>query len=284
MPKDKIFKKFSSCFCCLKCTAKKVVLKPPSPPFYEVLPIETRPSEYILKMSSEVDTSGMMKIMKQDVRFIKTTLGNDIVVLFLTCSIRARYTLIYSHGRSTDIGQMHSFCAFLSFVTGCDIVTYDYSGYGHSEGKPSEENLYEDIRAAWNYALTRPNPENIILYGQDIGATATLDLASKVSCAGVILHAPIASTVLVVCYGKPRSDCISSFNSAEKARKVTCPVLVIHGTNDEVNTLSHGKTLHKLCSRAVEPLWIQGAAHNNLHVYGQYEERLRKFINEELSD
>lgn len=66
--------------------------------------------------------------------------------------------------------------------------------------------------------------------------------------------------------------------------KVTSPVLVIHGTNDEIIDFSHGQAIYERCPRAVEPLWVEGAGHNDIELYGQYVERLRKFINEELSN
>lgn len=63
----------------------------------------------------------------------------------------------------------------------CNIFSYDYSGYGVSNGKPSEKNLYADIDAAWQALRTRYgiSPENIILYGQSIGTVPTVDLASR---------------------------------------------------------------------------------------------------------
>lgn len=45
--------------------------------------------------------------------------------------------------------------------------------------------------------------------------------------------------------------------SIEKVPKVTSPVLVIHGTEDEVIDFSHGLTIYEKCPRAVEPLWVE---------------------------
>ena len=35
------------------------------------------------------------------------------------------------------------------------------------------------------------------------------------------------------------------------------PVLVIHGTEDEVIDFSHGLAIYEKCPRAVEPLWVE---------------------------
>lgn len=63
---------------------------------------------------------------------------------------------------------------------------------------------------------------------------------------------------------------------------MTSPVLVIHGTEDEVIDFSHGMTIYEKCPRAVEPLWVEGAGHNDVEMYGQYLERLKQFVSVEL--
>jgi hypothetical protein len=46
--------------------------------------------------------------------------------------------------------------------------------------------------------------------------------------------------------------------------------------------LSHGIAIHDKCQKPVEPLWVEGAGHNDVEIYGQYVERLKRFINEEI--
>lgn len=72
------------------------------------------------------------------------------------------------------------------------------------------------------------------------------------------------------------------FCSIDKISKVTSPVLVIHGTEDEVIDFSHGLAMYERCPRAVEPLWVEGAGHNDIELYAQYLERLKQFISHEL--
>lgn len=71
--------------------------------------------------------------------------------------------------------------------------------------------------------------------------------------------------------------------SIEKVSKITSPVLIIHGTEDEVIDFSHGLSLFERCPKAVEPLWVEGAGHNDIELYSQYLERLRRFIGQELA-
>ena len=58
--------------------------------------------------------------------------------------------------------------------------------------------------------------------------------------------------------------------------------MVIHGTADEVIEFSHGLEIYNKAPITVEPLWVEGAGHNDVELYGQYLDRLRKFIDVEL--
>ncbi|XP_031479363.1 uncharacterized protein LOC116250106 isoform X5 [Nymphaea colorata] len=70
----------------------------------------------------------------------------------------------------------------------------------------------------------------------------------------------------------------SSGKNIDKIPYVSCPVLIIHGTADEVVDCSHGKQLWELCKEKYEPLWLKGGNHCNLEVYPEYIRHLKKFI------
>ena len=57
------------------------------------------------------------------------------------------------------------------------------------------------------------------------------------------------------------------FLSIDKVSKVTSPVLVIHGTEDEVIDFSHGIAIHDKCQKAVEPLWVEVTSFFDLWVF-----------------
>jgi hypothetical protein len=64
----------------------------------------------------------------------------------------------------------------------------------------------------------------------------------------------------------------------DKIPLVNCPVLVIHGTCDEVVDCSHGKQLWELSKEKYEPLWLEGGNHCDLEHYPEYIKHLKKFI------
>lgn len=186
---------------CPRQITEKIIFYPPSPPSYELDLIDAQSGLYVFMLSPDVDTSGLKNILKQDCRFIRTSMGNDIAVLSVKCTAKKKFTILYSHGNAVDLGYIHLLCTELSLVTGCDIVSYDYSGYGQSSGNPTEQNMYADIKAAWDYTLTfhEPRPDKIVLHGQSLGCSPTLDLATKVPCAGVILQSAFQSALRVAC-------------------------------------------------------------------------------------
>nr|BAN64547.1 hypothetical protein [Babesia bovis] len=63
----------------------------------------------------------------------------------------ARFTILYSHGNAEDIGDVA--CSLMNRIAkwNANVFLYDYSGYGLSEGVPSEHNVYMDVEAAYDY-------------------------------------------------------------------------------------------------------------------------------------
>ncbi|CAE7468195.1 Abhd17a [Symbiodinium pilosum] len=45
---------------------------------------------------------------------------------------------------------------------------------------------------------------------------------------------------------------------------VECPVLVMHGTDDDIVPIESGMAIQEACRKAVEPLWLEGYGHNDL--------------------
>ena len=64
--------------------------------------------------------------------------------------------------------------------------------------------------------------------------------------------------------------------------KISSPALIIHGTDDEVISVNHGIKIFESTPITVEPLFVEGAGHNDVELYGQYLDRLKQFIDVEL--
>nr|XP_007151683.1 hypothetical protein PHAVU_004G067200g [Phaseolus vulgaris]ESW23677.1 hypothetical protein PHAVU_004G067200g [Phaseolus vulgaris] len=115
--------------------------------------------------------------------------------------------------------------------------------------QPTEYNTYADIDAAYKCLKEQygVKDEQLILYGQSVGSGPTLDLSSQIpELRGVVLHSPILSGLRVL-YPVKRTYWFDIYKNIDKVGAVKCPVLVIHGTADEVVDVSHGKQLWELC-------------------------------------
>ncbi|KAG7564148.1 Alpha/Beta hydrolase fold [Arabidopsis suecica] len=249
--------------------AAKFAFFPPNPPSYGVEVVEGK-----LKLIGVENVKDNVEVLK-----LKTKRGNQVVAAYIK-NPTASLTLLYSHGNAADLGQMFELFSELSLHLRVNLIGYDYSGYGRSSGKPSEQNTYSDIEAVYRCLEEKygVKEQDVILYGQSVGSGPTLELASRLpNLRAVVLHSAIASGLRVM-YPVKRTYWFDIYKNIEKISFVKCPVLVIHGTSDDVVNWSHGKQLFDLCKEKYEPLWIKGGNHCDLELYPQYIKHLRKFV------
>ncbi|KZV29614.1 alpha/beta hydrolase domain-containing protein 17C-like [Dorcoceras hygrometricum] len=251
--------------------AAKFAFFPPDPPTYEI---------YRDEGNGKLLMSGLTADKNVDVHLLDTKGCNKIVATYWKHPA-GRFTILYSHGNAADLGQMQELFIELRAHLRVNIMSYDYAGYGASSGKPSEFNTYHDIEAVYNclkneYGIRQ---EDVILYGQSVGSGPTLHLASRFQrLRAVVLHSAILSGIRVL-YNVKVTFWFDIFKNIDKIRNVSCPVLVIHGTNDEIVDWSHGKRLWELSSEKYDPLWVQGGGHCNLETFPEYIKHLRRFVN-----
>lgn len=249
--------------------AAKFAFFPPDPPTYDVY-----------KDGDRLVFTGLTADKNVDVHVIDTKGGNKVVATFWKHPF-SRFTILYSHGNAADLGQMQELFIELRAHLRVNIMSYDYSGYGASTGKPSEYNTYHDIEAVYNclkndYGVKQ---EDLILYGQSVGSGPTLHLASRSErLRAIVLHSAILSGIRVL-YPVKMTFWFDIFKNIDKIRNVSCPVLVIHGTNDDIVDFSHGKRLWELAKEKYDPLWIKGGGHCNLETFPEFIKHLRKFVN-----
>ncbi|KAF3790712.1 ABHD17B protein [Nymphaea thermarum] len=248
--------------------AAKFAFFPPNPPSYQVK-----------NENGRMVIANLPRDDAMDVLLLDTKYGNKIVALYFR-NPYARLTVLYSHGNAADLGQLYDLFVQLKVNLRVNLIGYDYSGYGASTGKPTERKTYADIEAVYQCLETEygVSQENLILYGQSVGSGPTLHLASRLPrLRGVVLHSAILSGLRVLCHLKV-TFCFDIYQNVNKIRKVKCPVLVIHGTEDDVVNWLHGKGLWELAREPYEPLWIKGGGHCNLELYPDYIRHLHKFV------
>jgi len=199
---------------------------------------------------------------------VVTTKSKTAVPVLLFRIPDAKYTILYSHGNATDCGAMYAYYVHLAQSLGVNVVGYDYTGYGPYDGLPNERQTYKDIEAVYAWVCERvcPKPsEQLILYGQSVGSGPSCYLASRQPTAGLVLHSPILSGVRVLTSSRLLA-CCDIFPNIDRIKRVRCPVLIIHGLEDEEVPVGHGRGLYEAVPVQYkrDPWWVAQRGHNNV--------------------
>jgi fermentation-respiration switch protein FrsA (DUF1100 family) len=199
----------------------------------------------------------------------------------------ARYCCIYFHGNGGNI--FHRVPELLRLQQcGVSVLGIGYRGYAKSSGRPSEKGIYQDGRAALKYASdTLGFPlERIFLCGRSIGTTVAVELASNATTGGLLLVTPLTSgKEYALAHGLDWLAFIAGdrFDNLGKCVKINCPVLVIHGTGDEIVPYQMGETvMAKLSVSNKHLVTIKNGRHNDLEFIDSttYWKSIQDFVSE----
>ncbi len=194
-------------------------------------------------------------------------------------------TLLISHGNGGNISHRSELMRRL-LRTGFNVLMYDYRGYGKSEGSPDEEGVYKDGRAAFDYVLTLHgvDPKRIVLWGTSLGGAVAIDVATHRPAAALILESTFSSAKdlarSVYPFLPARFFLRSQFNSIDKIRNITIPVLSMHGNRDAIIPFALGRKLFDAANEPKQFYEIEGADHNDTYIVGgdEYLEQARTFV------
>ncbi|WP_411030815.1 alpha/beta hydrolase [Spongiimicrobium sp. 3-5] len=182
--------------------------------------------------------------------------------------------LLYFHGNAGDLSRWGDIAGF--FVDkNYDVVVMDYRTYGKSTGKLSEKALYTDAQLFYDYVLENYGEDQIILYGRSLGSGIAAQLASKNVPAQLIMETPYYSLLDVA---KDRFPFLPvswllkyKIPSYDFVTRVTCPITIFHGTDDNVVPYDSGKRLFDSISNNQKKMFtIKGGEHNNLIQFDTY--------------
>jgi len=195
--------------------------------------------------------------------------------------------LLWCHGNAGNIINRLDNLREL-YHLGLSVFLFDYRGYGRSQGRPSEEGLYQDALGAYAHVTgtRRIRPERIVLFGRSLGAAVAGEVASKRPVAGLILESSFPSVEALArfhYFGLPVHWLIGArFNLADKLKHVSVPILVIHGDQDEIVPIHLGRQVFEAAKDPKAFYVVPGADHNNLYLVGgrAYFQRLKRIVEE----
>ena len=168
-------------------------------------------------------------------------------------------------------------------VDGTGLVALSYRGYAGSTGAPSEDGLFRDAAAAYAFATEHYDPRRIVAWGFSLGTGVAVAIASERPLGKLILEAPYTSTVDVAAslfrFAPIRLLMRDQFHSDERIARVTVPLLIMHGTDDQAIPIAFGERLFALAHEPKQLVRLPGGGHEDLDNFGALE-IARGFINE----
>jgi fermentation-respiration switch protein FrsA (DUF1100 family) len=180
--------------------------------------------------------------------------------------------LLFFHGNAGNIADRLERAKLLNARFGLDIFLVDYRGYGRSQGSPSEAGLYRDARAVYGAAISAGfRPEQIVIFGESLGAAVAVDLARSRPCAGLVLEAPFLSIPAIARVHYPFVPTFfvrSRYDNLAKIGDVAAPKLILVPELDEVVPPIHGRRLFEAARGAREIFVVPGAQHSDAYVVG----------------
>jgi fermentation-respiration switch protein FrsA (DUF1100 family) len=179
--------------------------------------------------------------------------------------------VIYFQGNAEGLSARVNRFTWLT-ADGTGLLALCYRGYGGSTGKPSEQGLILDARAAYDFVRARYPAKRIVLFGESLGTGVAVALASEHEIGALILDAPFSSTADVGAAAYPfapvRWLMKDTFRSDERIGRVSAPLLVLHGERDTIVPIRFAERLFALAREPKRMVRFPQGGHVNLDDYG----------------
>lgn len=196
-------------------------------------------------------------------------------------------TVLYLHGSARNISyQLESTLRYHEM--GYNLLAVDYRGYGISTGgKPSEDKVYEDAEAAWQYLLKKRGikPQQAFIFGLSLGGAIAIDLAVRhPEAAGLIIESNFTSMRAM---GEMKYEYLpvglllnQRFESLQKIPQLKIPVLLIHGNRDQKIPHEMSQRLYAAAPQPKTLVIIEGGEHSNSRAVGwvEYRDAVKSFV------
>jgi hypothetical protein len=186
-------------------------------------------------------------------------------------------SVLHLHGNAANVSNHLPLVAWLPGA-GFNVLMLDYRGFGRSQGRPTLDGVVDDAAAALAYLRTRPRVDGgrLVVLGQSLGGATALRLLARDSAGvrlavieaafasyrGIARDAAMQSVVLapLVPIAAPMLPPASDDPVAALA-SLRVPLLIAHGTADEVIPFRHGEQLAAAAPAGSQFIRVDGARH-----------------------
>lgn len=186
-----------------------------------------------------------------------------------------RGVILYFHGNAGSLRTWGTVAE--TFVRrGYDVVLPDYRGYGKSRGALSENALLEDALRVYD---TLSDSLPVVVYGRSLGSAFASYVASLRTPTKLILESPLVNTADLARRHYPWLPAWIvrySLTTDRYLQSVRCPIVLFHGTSDEVIDFESSVILQNLSSATL--FAVPGGHHNDLDEFPEYHTRLAEVL------
>ena len=169
--------------------------------------------------------------------------------------------VLYFHGNGTKAAWLDSWIQELSEQLDATVMAAEYRGF-EDDTDPTEKGVLADSLAARDFLCDRyqTKPKDIILYGESLGGGCAVAVASSGGAKALILDRTFDRMIDVAAGVYPflpvRWVMRNRYDSVAKLTVYHGPLISIHGTDDELIPIEHGRRLYD-SARCERKHWIE---------------------------
>ena len=177
---------------------------------------------------------------------------------------------LFCHGNTGNLTTVAELIPYL-LEAGYNVLFFDYRGFGQSTGHPSIAGVVADgVTAARHHETIRPPDLPSVLYGYSLGGAVAAQVIRHHPFDGMILHSTFTSLPDLARVTWPRLPLHAFagdfFNTLSVMKKIRVPVLILHGTADEVVPCWMAHALYDACQSPKCLYTVAGGLHKDLFV------------------
>lgn len=171
------------------------------------------------------------------------------------------------------------------------VLMVDYAGYGLSDGTATEANMYASVNGALKWLKSKGlTNDRLVQFGFSLGTAPTCEVAGngsefEMQPSKIILEAPFASAEVMIqdaaLLSMPASYFVNvKVDNAEEIKKVTVPLLWIHGEDDSFLSIhSHGEVVfNNYAGPSKTAVRVPGGDHEDTPYVLGYENYLNEIL------
>lgn len=153
---------------------------------------------------------------------------------------------------------------------GLGVLLFDYRGYAGNPGRPTEEGLALDVRAARTFLLEEAgvNADRLLYFGESLGAAVVTELAAEHPPAGLLLRSPFTDLAAVgrVHYPFLPLEALlwDRYALTEHLQHVEVPTKVVLGSQDTIVPPGQSRAVAAAAPQLHDLVVVHGADHNDL--------------------